>query len=174
MNAIIRQLEAQFIAESKAQFDAIADKPQDARFKGDDFRIGDTVDVHFRIVEGEKERIQLFHGVVIAMNGGGMNASFTVRRLVAGEGVERVFPLYAPRMEKVEIKRRGKAHRAKLYYLRDRVGKATRLREEDRPSRALPGKAKDSSAKAKAAVAEARVEAPVVEEAAPAETTAQE
>ncbi len=103
----------------------------------DDFMVGDTVDVHVRIIEGEKERIQIFNGVVIARNKGGINENFTVRRLVSGEGVERVFPLHAPRVEKVEIKRRGRTKRAKLYYLRDRVGKATRLKEETRPSRAL-------------------------------------
>ena len=112
----------------------------------DDFMVGDTVDVHVRIIEGEKERIQIFNGVVIARNKGGINENFTVRRLVAGEGVERVFPHHAPRVEKVEIKRRGKTKRAKLYYLRDRVGKATRLKEETRPSRAL---GKDRKAQAK-------------------------
>lgn len=103
----------------------------------DDFFVGDTVDVHVRIIEGEKERIQIFNGVVIAKNKGGINENFTVRRLVSGEGVERVFPLHAPRVEKVEIKRRGRTKRAKLYFLRDRIGKATRLKEETRPSRAL-------------------------------------
>jgi large subunit ribosomal protein L19 len=107
----------------------------------DDFRVGDTVDVHVRIIEGEKERIQIFNGVVIAKNKGGINENFTVRRLVSGEGVERVFPIHAPRVEKVEVKRRGKTKRAKLYYLRDRIGKATRLKEETRPSRTLAKKA---------------------------------
>ncbi len=106
----------------------------------DAFTVGDTVDVHVRIIEGEKERIQIFNGVVIAMNKGGINENFTVRRLVQGEGVERVFPMHAPRVEKVEVKRRGRIRRAKLYYLRDRVGKATRLKEETRPSRALAKK----------------------------------
>ena len=101
----------------------------------DGFDIGDTVDVHVRITEGDKERVQIFNGVVIAKNGGGLSGSFTVRRLVQGEGVERVFPSHAPKVEKVDVRRRGKAKRAKLYYLRDRVGKATRLREETRPSR---------------------------------------
>lgn len=103
----------------------------------DDFMVGDTVDVHVRIIEGEKERVQVFSGTVIARKNGGMNACFTVRRLVAGEGVERVFPLYSPRVEKVETKRRGRIRRAKLYYLRDRIGKATRLKEETREKRAL-------------------------------------
>jgi large subunit ribosomal protein L19 len=93
------------------------------------FEIGDTVDVHQRILEGQKERIQVFTGVVIARRGEGMRASFTVRRIVQSEGVERVFPLHSPRIAKVEVKRTGRVRRAKLYYLRDRVGKATRLRE---------------------------------------------
>lgn len=112
-----------------------------------DFTVGDTVDVHVRIIEGEKERIQIFNGVVIAMNKGGINANFTVRRLVQGEGVERVFPIHAPRVEKVEVKRRGRTRRAKLYFLRDRVGKATRLKEESRASRQV-GKAKKGNAPA--------------------------
>jgi large subunit ribosomal protein L19 len=95
----------------------------------DDFQIGDTVDVHQRILEGSKERIQVYNGVVIARRGEGMRATFTVRRIVQSEGVERVFPLYSPRIARVEVKRTGRVRRAKLYYLRDRVGKATRLRE---------------------------------------------
>ncbi len=94
-----------------------------------EFRIGDTVDVHVRIVEGDKERIQVFTGTVIARRGGGSNASFTVRRIVEGEGVERVFPVHSPRVEKVEVRKTGKARRAKLHFLRNRVGKATKLRE---------------------------------------------
>lgn len=113
----------------------------------DDFMVGDTVDVHVRIIEGEKERIQIFNGVVIAKNKGGVNENFTVRRLVSGEGVERVFPIHAPRVEKVEIKRRGRTKRAKLYFLRDRIGKATRLKEEVRPSRALPKENKKAQSK---------------------------
>ena len=93
------------------------------------FEVGDTVDVHQRILEGQKERVQVFSGVVIARRGEGMRESFTVRRIVQGEGVERVFPLHSPRIAKVEVKRTGRVRRAKLYYLRDRVGKATRLRE---------------------------------------------
>ncbi len=104
----------------------------------DTFDIGDLVDVHVRIVEGEKERIQVFSGVVIARGGKGVNESFTVRKVVQGEGVERIFPVHSPRVEKVEIKRRGRVRRAKLYYLRDRVGKATRLREDSRTRRAMP------------------------------------
>jgi large subunit ribosomal protein L19 len=95
----------------------------------DDFQVGDQVDVHQRILEGAKERIQVFSGVVIARRSEGARASFTVRRIVQGEGVERTFPLQSPRIARVEVKRTGRVRRAKLYYLRDRVGKATRLRE---------------------------------------------
>jgi len=93
------------------------------------FEIGDTVDVHCRILEGEKERIQIFSGVVIARNGSGTREMFAVRRIVQGQGVERKFPLQSPRIAKIEVKRSGIVRRAKLYYLRDRVGKATRLKE---------------------------------------------
>ena len=93
------------------------------------FDIGDTVDVHVRIVEGEKERVQVFGGVVIARKGSGTREAFTVRRIVQGEGVERTFPIHSPKLVKVEVKRHGRVRRAKLYFLRDRVGKATRLRE---------------------------------------------
>ena len=94
------------------------------------FAIGDTVDVHTRILEGEKERVQIFNGVVIAQSGSGSRSMFTVRRIVAGEGVERKFPLHSPKIAKVEVKRSGVSRRAKLYYLRDRVGKSVRLREK--------------------------------------------
>jgi len=93
------------------------------------FEVGDTVDVHTRILEGEDERIQIFTGTVIARSGSGSREMFTVRRIVAGEGVERKFPLHSPRIAKIEVKRRGVARRAKLYYLRKRVGKSVRLRE---------------------------------------------
>ena len=93
------------------------------------FEIGDTVDVHCRILEGEKERIQLFSGVVIARSGSGTREMFTVRRIVQGEGVERKFPLHSPRIAKIEVKRSGVVRRAKLYYLRERSGKSVRLRE---------------------------------------------
>ncbi|NIP84558.1 MAG: 50S ribosomal protein L19 [Planctomycetales bacterium] len=93
------------------------------------FEIGDTVDVHTRIMEGDKERIQIFNGTVIARSGAGTGEMFTVRRIVQGEGVERKFPLHSPRIAKVEVKRSGVVRRAKLYYLRDRVGKAVRLKE---------------------------------------------
>jgi large subunit ribosomal protein L19 len=103
------------------------------------FEIGDTVDVHQRILEGQKERVQIFNGVVIARRGEGMRAMFTVRRIVQGEGVERQFPLHSPKIAKIEVKRTGRVRRAKLYYLRDRVGKATRLRER-KPKTSAAGK----------------------------------
>jgi large subunit ribosomal protein L19 len=93
------------------------------------FEIGDTVDVHTRILEGKDERIQVFSGVVIARSGSGSREMFSVRRIVSGEGVERKFPLHSPKIAKIEVKRSGVTRRAKLYYLRDRVGKAVRLRE---------------------------------------------
>lgn len=103
---------------------------QNVRDEQFDFEIGDTVDVHVRIVEGDKERIQIFNGTVIARKGAGMRETFTVRRIVQNEGVERTFPLQSPKLVKVETKRRGRVRRAKLYYLRDRVGKSTRVREK--------------------------------------------
>ncbi|MCE5266261.1 MAG: 50S ribosomal protein L19 [Planctomycetaceae bacterium] len=93
------------------------------------FTVGDTVDVHCRILEGDKERIQIFNGLVIAKAGSGSRETFTVRRIVQGEGVERKFPIHSPRIAKVEVKRSGVVRRAKLYYLRDRTGKAVRLKE---------------------------------------------
>jgi large subunit ribosomal protein L19 len=96
------------------------------------FRIGDTVRVHVKILEGEKERIQVFTGTVIARDGGGVNENFTVRRVSHGVGVERVFPVHSPFVEQIEVTRSAKVRRAKLYYLRDRVGKRTRLRERSR------------------------------------------
>ncbi len=93
------------------------------------FEVGDTVDVHTKILEGNKERIQVFTGTVIARSGSGAREMFTVRRIVAGEGVERKFPVHSPRIDKIEVKRSGVVRRAKLYFLRDRVGKAVRLKE---------------------------------------------
>lgn len=109
---ILKSVEAASLKEDRPQFD-----------------IGDTVDVHTKILEGEKERIQVFSGVVIARNGSGTREMFTVRRIVAGEGVERKFPVHSPRIDKVEVKRSGVVRRAKLYYLRERTGKAVRLQE---------------------------------------------
>lgn len=93
------------------------------------FEVGDTVDVHTRILEGDKERIQVFTGTVIARSGSGTREMFTVRRIVAGEGVERKFPLHSPRLDNIVVKRRSVVRRAKLYFLRNRVGKAVRLKE---------------------------------------------
>ena len=92
--------------------------------------IGDTVRVHIRVKEGSRERIQVFEGTVIAKKHGGIEESFTVRRISYGIGVEKVFPLHAPSIEKVEVVRHGKVRRAKLYYLRDRVGKGAKLKEK--------------------------------------------
>ena len=97
-----------------------------------DVNPGDTVDVHYRIIEGAKERIQVFSGVVIKKENKGLNANITVRRIVANEGVERIFPLNSPKISTIEIKRHGDSRRAKLYFLRDRVGKSRRLRDRRR------------------------------------------
>ncbi len=99
-----------------------------------DFRPGDTLRVHVKVVEGTRERVQAFEGVCIARNSGGINANFTVRKISYGEGVERVFPVYSPRIDKIEVVRQGVVRRAKLYYLRELRGKKARIRErrEDR------------------------------------------
>jgi large subunit ribosomal protein L19 len=93
------------------------------------FRPGDTVRVHVKVIEGQRERIQLFEGVVIRRRGTGISETFTVRKISYGVGVERTFPVHTPKIEKIEIVRHGKVRRAKLYYLRDRVGKAARIKE---------------------------------------------
>jgi len=95
-----------------------------------DFRIGDRVEVHQRILDGQKERTQIFEGDVIARQNGGVRETFTVRRTVQGEGVERIFPVHSPRIAKIVIKKAGSVRRAKLYYLRDRVGKATKIKDD--------------------------------------------
>lgn len=112
---IIEQLEAQQLK---------ADAP--------DLRPGETVRVHVKVVEGEKERTQVFEGVVIGMAGTGSRANFTVRKVSYGVGVERIFPIHSPRIEKVEVMSHGQVRRAKLYYLRELSGKAARLTEQDR------------------------------------------
>ncbi|HXV72916.1 MAG TPA: 50S ribosomal protein L19 [Acidimicrobiia bacterium] len=94
-----------------------------------EFRAGDNVKVHVRVVEGGRERIQVFEGVVLARNGSGSRATFTVRKLSFGVGVERVFPVHAPIISKIEVVRKGDVRRSKLYYLRDRVGKSARIKE---------------------------------------------
>jgi large subunit ribosomal protein L19 len=115
---------SQQIIESITQAQLKTDVPQ--------MFIGDMISVHFRIVEGDKERIQVFQGVLLAETGRGIHTMITVRRIVANEGVERMFPLHSPRLAKLEIVRRGDARRAKLYFLRERFGKARRLRDQRR------------------------------------------
>ncbi len=111
---------------------ALLDKIEAEQYRKDkaDFGVGDSVRVHTRVVEGDKERIQIFSGVVIGRRGHGLNAMFTVRRISYGEGVERVFPVNSPRVEKIEVERRGEVRRAKLTYLRKRVGKGATLVKE--------------------------------------------
>ena len=94
------------------------------------FRIGDTVKVYVKIKEGDKERVQMYEGVVIARKGQGLTETFTVRRMAYGVGVERTFPVHSPKLEKIEIARRGKVRRAKLYYLRNKVGKDSKVKEQ--------------------------------------------
>jgi large subunit ribosomal protein L19 len=113
------------------------------------FNVGDSVKVHTRVREGEKERTQIFAGVVIGHKGRGLNESFTVRRISYGEGVERVFPLNSPRIEKIEVEREGKVRRAKLFYLRGRKGKEA-LFVKERVSATVAKKAKASAKRAKA------------------------
>ena len=137
-----------------------------------DLRIGDTVRVHVKIKEGNRERIQVFEGIIIKKQGGGVNATFTVRRISYGVGVEKTFLVHSPNVEKVEVTRVGKARRAKLYYLRDRVGKAAKTKEkvgariETREivvkEEVVPGEAE--VAEDATNVAPETVEAPVVEE----------
>lgn len=120
---------------------ALLDKIEAEQYRKDnaDFGVGDSVRVHTRVVEGDKERIQIFSGVVIARRGHGLNEMFTVRRISYGEGVERVFPVNSPRVEKIEVERRGSVRRAKLTYLRKRVGKgATLVKEAEAKAVARP------------------------------------
>src|SRR5439155_3801551 len=111
---------------------ALLDKIESEQLRKDkaDFSVGDTVRVHTKVVEGDKERIQIFTGVVMGRRGHGLNIMFTVRRISYGEGVERVFPLHSPRVEKIEVERKGKTRRAKLTYLRKRLGKGATLVKE--------------------------------------------
>ena len=110
--ALLDKIEAQFLKKEKLTF-----------------QVGDTVRVHTKVVEGDKERIQIFTGVVIGRRGHGINETFTVRRISYGEGVERVFPMHSPRIDKVEVVSRGEVRRARLYYLRQLSGKAARIKE---------------------------------------------
>ena len=123
-----------------------------------DYRTGDTVRVHYRIREGDKERVQVFEGVVTRKHRGGIGATFTVRKRSGGVGVERIFPAHSPRIEKLEIKSRGRVRRARLYFLREREGKAARLR-------ALTGE------DVRASIAPPPAPTPAPEEAAPAESS---
>src|SRR5688572_8202086 len=130
------------------------------------FDVGDTVDVHVKIVEGDKERIQIFTGIVIAKRHQGLSETFTVRRIVQGEGVERIFPVHSPRVATIEVKKQGKVRRAKLHYLRERVGRSTKVEERTGSAEAVAAAAKE----AKAVKAEtARVEAAAKAEKAGAE-----
>jgi large subunit ribosomal protein L19 len=120
--------------------------------------VGDTVDVHVRILEGQKERVQIFSGTLIARKGPKGRETITIRRVVQGEGVERVFPVNSPKIAKIDVKRSGQTRRAKLYYLRDRVGKATKLREREAKPTAeasANGTAGKKAGKAKAAAPKA-------------------
>lgn len=114
------------------------------------FEIGDTVDVHFKILEGEKARVQIFNGVVIARSGGGTREMFVVRRIVQGEGVERKFPVHSPLIDKIVVKRSGKVRRAKLYYLRNLSGKAVRLKERFAGGKATAAEAAEAKARKRA------------------------
>ena len=118
---------------------ALLDKIESEQFRKDavDFGVGDSVRVHTKVVEGDKERIQIFSGVVIGRRGHGLNEMFTVRRISYGEGVERVFPVHSPRVDKIEVERKGKTRRAKLTYLRRRLGKGATLVKE-REAKAAP------------------------------------
>jgi large subunit ribosomal protein L19 len=113
---------------------ALLDKIETEQYRksASDFGVGDTVRVHTKVIEGDKERIQIFSGIVIGRRGHGLNATFTVRRISYGEGVERIFPLHSPRVDKIEVERHGAVRRAKLTYLRKRLGKgATLVRERE-------------------------------------------
>lgn len=111
---------------------ALLDKIESEQYRKDatKFNVGDSVKVHTKVVEGDKERIQVFSGVVIGKRGHGLNQTFTVRRISYGEGVERIFPMHSPRIDKVEIERHGEVRRAKLTYLRKRIGKGATLVKE--------------------------------------------
>lgn len=122
---------------------ALLDKIESEQFRKEPakFNVGDSVKVHTKVVEGDKERIQVFAGVVIGKRGRGLNETFTVRRISYGEGVERIFPMHSPRVDKVEVERHGDVRRAKLTYLRKRVGKgATMVKEKEAAAKAPAAK----------------------------------
>jgi large subunit ribosomal protein L19 len=119
---------------------ALLDKIESEQYRksASDFGVGDTVRVHTKVIEGDKERIQIFSGIVIGRRGHGLNATFTVRRISYGEGVERIFPDHSPRIDKVEVERKGSVRRAKLTYLRQRIGKSATLVKEREGRVAVP------------------------------------
>ena len=140
---------------------AILDKIETEQYRKDDakFAVGDSVRVHTKVVEGDKERVQIFAGIVIGKRGHGLNETFTVRRISYGEGVERIFPKHSPRVEKIEVERKGSVRRAKLTYLRKRVGKsATLVKERGTTVAERETQAADKKA-AKAKVAADKIEA---------------
>ena len=131
----MRRVEKEFMNQ------ALLDKIEKEQYRKEDlvFNVGDSVRVHTKVVEGDKERIQVFAGIVISRRGHGMNEMFTVRRISYGEGVERVFPTHSPRVDKVEVERHGDVRRAKLTYLRKRIGKgATLVKEKKLPAKVAP------------------------------------
>jgi large subunit ribosomal protein L19 len=121
---------------------ALLKKIESTQFRKDNpkFNVGDSVRVHTKVVEGDKERIQIFSGVVIGKRGTGINETFTVRRISYGEGLERIFPLHSPRVDKIEVEREGDVRRAKLNYLRKRLGKGATLVKEKKELAAVPAK----------------------------------
>ena len=123
---------------------ALLDKIESEQYRKEagKFSVGDSVRVHTKVIEGDKERIQIFAGIVIGRRGHGLNETFTVRRISYGEGVERIFPIHSPRIDKVEIERKGSVRRAKLTYLRDRIGKGATLVKEKESKMAAPAAAK--------------------------------
>jgi large subunit ribosomal protein L19 len=136
--ALLDRIEAQFLKKEPAVF-----------------KVGDTVRVHTKVVEGDKERIQIFSGVVIGRRGHGINETFTVRRISYGEGVERVFPMHSPRIDKVEVERHGAVRRAKLTYLRKRIGRGATLVKEKTSAGAIAAAAAASAAASAASAAAA-------------------
>jgi large subunit ribosomal protein L19 len=152
---------------------ALLDKIESEQYRKNpvDFEVGDSVKVHTKVVEGDKERIQIFAGVVIGIRGHGLNETFTVRRISYGEGVERVFPIHSPRVDKVEIERKGSVRRAKLTYLRDRLGKgATLVKEKESRDTIAEAKAAGAklNAKADAKAADAKAARDAARDATPA------
>jgi large subunit ribosomal protein L19 len=135
---------------------AIFDKIESEQFRKDDakFNVGDSVRVHTKVVEGDKERIQIFAGVVIGRRGRGLNSTFTVRRISYGEGVERVFPVHSPRVDKIEVEREGQVRRAKLTYLRKRIGKSA-VAVKEKETHGAAGAKKGTAVTGKAASASA-------------------